>query len=187
MRVLFLLLTLAILTTEVRSQSTGGSTRSTSSSPIDHALFDFMEEHPTFPTETLYQDKLAIEASMPAIRHIFKKRGLSEYDAEVATIVGWRYLRIDNSSTQSALSPKDLINYVADLVRLTIKSNPVGASVEIDGKKLPRKTTTIAWCTPGKRRVRINKEGYQPVEDTCEVKRDEPTECEIKLIPVQKR
>jgi hypothetical protein len=154
-------------------------------SPVESALFEIKEERPSLSYEALFQDKEAVEASMPAILYIFKKKGFNEDDALMAAAAGWRHLRAEKLPPQTLLSPQDLINFVADIGKLTIKSNPDGADVEVDGKKLPRRTMTIAWCTPGKHRVRIVKEGYQPIEDVCEVKSDEPTECEIKLAPVQ--
>lgn len=182
MRVLFLLLTLAVMTTEVYSQAS-----SRPPTPIERAFEEIRYERPELSRETLFQDSKAIQASESAISFIFKERGLSEYDAEMATAAGWRHLRIEKLSPQSSLSPKELINYVAELCKLTIKSNPEGADVEIDGRKLPRRTVTIAWCLSGKRRVRVSKPGYEPVEDICEVKEDEPTECVLKLVPVQQR
>jgi hypothetical protein len=156
-------------------------------SPIDRTLTEIGMERPAISKETLYEDREAVAVSFPAIWHIFRKRGFDYDDAEMAAAAGWRHLRIESLTSQAALSPKDLINFVSDLVKLTIKSDPSGGDVVFDDKPLPRRLITIAWCTPGKHHVRIIKEGYQQTEQTCEAKREEPTECEIKLIPIQQR
>jgi hypothetical protein len=181
MRVLFLLIALAVTATEGYSQSNAGLP-----SPLDRTLSQIREERPALSTGILNEDLEAVGAAMPAIWHIFKKRNLSYDDAYMATLDGWLHLRLGKLSPQSTLSPKDLINLVAEHVRFTIKTNPSGADVELDGTKLPRRTVTAAWCTPGTHRVRIKKEGYQPMEATCEVKSDPPSECIINLIPVGK-
>ena len=108
-------------------------------------------ERPEVSYEVLFQDRRAIEATLPAIRYLFNQRGFSYDDAEQATLAGWRQLRDKQIEPTASLSPKGLTLYVSEKTRQNCKSSlvPDAADVELNDKKLSEPTTARAWTKPG--------------------------------------
>lgn len=193
MKILLLLAAIALMTTNVygqwgverpRERVAGGraerSVQRMESAAYEKnrriARYEIKASKPSVTYLMLSQDQEAIDASLPALRIIFKQRGLSTQHAVYAALTGWYYLRTERLSPTQRLSPRDLINVVGALVVVNIRTTPDGAEAMVGNKRLPIHTPTIAYCNPGRHLVRLSKPGYQTLIETIEISGDEEME-----------
>lgn len=157
-----------------------------SPSMIEKSVDELEGACPEVAYETLLSDAEAVQASLPAIRYVFLKRGFNSSEAEQATVYGWKQLRVKQLEPTAELSPTELINYVSGFGKLVIESSPTGASIEIDGNPLPDTTYLVKWPTPGTYRLKLSLEGYESVEDNCTVVEGKLMHFQKTLKPLKK-
>jgi hypothetical protein len=154
---------------------------------LEQTAEEIEEARPEVGDEILLSDEGTVQRSTPSVRRIFSKRGYSEAQTNEAILYGWKELRVNQMSPEVELSSKQLVDFVSGLGMLTIKSDPPGATIEIDGKRHPHKTGCNAWPSAGIHRIRLSLPGYETVEDTFTVEEETPATFEKTLKAVGKK
>jgi hypothetical protein len=97
----------------------------------------------------------------PEIRKFYSEHGYSSSkDAAQITVLGWARYRSENTS--GPLSERVLVKLSQSFGRLTVKSHPPGAAVEVDGMLWDGTTEVTDWTTADKHPVKLTKEGCGP-------------------------
>jgi serine/threonine-protein kinase len=67
------------------------------------------------------------------------------------------------------------------VARLNISSTPSGAEIYVDGSKRPQVTPAMIDVAPGTRRIRIQRAGYTPYEESVRVEADSIQQLKVEL------
>lgn len=183
-RILLALLAI-LLTPHTYSQAQSNAAKTLS--PLERVAIDIKEERPKITYETLLEDETAVRASFSAIWYTYSKMELDSDVAAKAVMFGWKQLRLGPLEPTTALTPRDLINFLSELGVLVIKSTPPGAKIEVDGKMLADPTEAVHFSSPGEYRIRLSLAGYEPIEETCQVTKEKKTEFSKVLTPLKKK
>jgi hypothetical protein len=138
-------------------------------------------ERPEITYGTLANDEAVIQEAWPVISDRLQRNGFSQEEAQEATMVSWRELRVKRLPAQQPLTAAALESYAGALGKLVINSTPSDADVEIEGDVFDRKTNTAAWLGPGHYRIKVSKSGYAPAENSYTVREGTKTEAYFTL------
>ena len=84
------------------------------------------------------------------------------------------------------------MKYVSGLGKLIITSAPSGAQIEIDGQRLrdnrgrPVTTDALRWPPAGRHHIKLILDGYETVDEDCEVEDENQSHFHKVLKPVKK-
>jgi serine/threonine protein kinase len=108
----------------------------------------------------------------------FEDLTMGRYELEV-TLDGYRterrIVQVGKGTKQVSISLQPA------MARLRIQSTPPGAEIYIDGNKRPEVTPTTVVVAPGTRRVRVQRPGYTPYEETVRVEADSVQQLNVEL------
>jgi hypothetical protein len=155
--------------------------------PLYSSAEEIQVMRPDVSDAMLSQDIAAVQSSRSSIRRIYLEKGFNAGEADSALLSGWKQMRVKVLKPTAALSTEALVNYVSGFGKLTVKTTPVGAAVLLDNDKLSQLTNAVAWPSAGIYRIRLSLDGYEPIEDTCEVQEGKPTLFERTLKPVKRK
>ncbi|MDX6693699.1 MAG: hypothetical protein QOF02_1302 [Blastocatellia bacterium] len=185
MRTLLLLAAIAIISTNAF-----GQTRNYDPARLERMVFERSRSvtqleikavKPAVSDDMLYRDWKALDASLPVVKTIFKKKGLDARHAAQAMLTGWYYLRTGRLKPTQRLSSQALIQTARALGILTITSTPGDAEVMVGNKRLTETTPTTAYCNPGPHRIQLSKPGYETLEETIDIKANKEIEFDREL------
>lgn len=151
---------------------------------------DIMNENPEITDEILSNDIEVINASINTIESKFYQRDKNYFnsiDVREAMLSGWQQLRSGRLKPQEPLTTELYTKYVTSLGKLIVKSDPDGATVEVNNEKLKDPTNnSIAWLSPGSHTIKICKPEYNCEIETGKIEEGEVTVVEKNLSPIKR-
>jgi hypothetical protein len=126
-------------------------------------------------------DARAIESAFPKLVDMHKKLGVTERETVGVAMLSWQVLRgVKVKSIQGPakdmvlregeeLSPGRFLSASTRFGLLIVSSDPAGANVTL-GSADWGSTKTKGWELPGQYTIRLQKDGYETVVETIEIK-----------------
>lgn len=152
---------------------------------FDMSLAKIRTKIPNFDEAVVSCDRAVIENTLPVTTDTLKTAGFSSEDATEATLDGWENVRL-----QSRLQPTRCMDqesfqkYVGSLGRMSFRSSPSGAAIELNSKPLSQNTDSKRWFEPKEYRVRYSKpDCCLPAEKICTITEKAETDCFMELQP----
>ena len=143
---------------------------------LERSSIAISKTRPSIPSYILERDKYIIEESLQHIYMDFRRRGFDDDDVRDAAFSSWFKLRTEKLEPEEQLDNLVFVSYVGRLGKLNISTQPIGATIKIDKYERAEKTDASLWLNAGKYRIKINKDGYLPIDEECYVKELDVTE-----------
>ena len=112
---------------------------------------------PAIPAALLAEDKRTIDAAYPVIRDFYLNRNHKMEDVPRIVSLAWTGFRWTHPSVP--MTRARFIQLSTSYGQLTVNSDPVGASIAVDGKPWDELTNTTDWTEAGERSVDLTKKG----------------------------
>jgi hypothetical protein len=150
---------------------------------FESSLAKIRIRRPEFNDAVVNCDKAVIQSTLPSLTEKFKEVGFTTDDAIDATLSGWENVRLTSGlSTNKCMVEASFQKYVGSLGRMSFRSSPSEALIEVDSNVLGRKTNFKRWFEPRDYKVRFSKpDCCLPVEMTCTINERAETDCFAEL------
>jgi len=167
--IIFLLLSPAVVRSQVASSQTLDQNRSNSEWKLQaHTADEIAQTNPSMSADLLKQDGVAIQAAYPKLKMAFEKQGFASSQVDQIIAYAWKDFRNDHPSGK--LDSVRFAKYTEEnFGGLHISSQPTGAIVYVDDKKWDETTNCNGLTHAGKRKITLIKEGYDEVTDYVQV------------------
>lgn len=141
------------------------------------------EHASTTVNQALARDRSVVEKAAPQVIDAFKREGYSAHHAVSGLAWSWYLLRVGETSLPIGKDfSAGLIQMKASkLGKLVVSSEPDGAAISVDEVTWPEETNTEGFADVGQRRIRVQKPGLDPAQQTCEVRRNRATTFSARL------
>lgn len=135
---------------------------------------------PVVTSAVLLGDRRVVQEAYPSLRSSLTARGFREADAARVTALSWTQFRSKNPNAH--MDTTAFLAVSMSFGKLTVKSSPEGASIEVDAQSWENKTNTADWTAAGKRRVRLTRNRCAGAEGTVDVPAGGEAEFERTLV-----
>lgn len=148
---------------------------------------EIKKERPEIPSKVLVLDAELIDQAIPAVQTEFRKAGFNDDDVVEASLVAWKEVRLNSPLQPTKLMDREsFVEFVTTSVgKVVFKSNPDQARITVGTEHLGP-TELKKWYPKGTLTVLFEKDGFDSVKRTCDVKAPGSTECTAELKPKPK-
>jgi hypothetical protein len=140
------------------------------------ARHDIEDARPDIPLGVLDADQVVVSKALDSVADtLVAKRNFSREQGRAAVLWTWSDLRTNKMWAEKTVGMVTIQQHALTLGRLLVKSDPDNAKITVDVSTWKKPTNTNGFAKQGTRRVRVEKPGFAPAEQECEMKEDAVT------------